>query len=94
MRIEPNGRVKAKLLHELLRTPLPCTGVKIALATAYFHGFGVARAGPWNTRVNKDYSSRRMMQGLLTSGPGPKLTVTRERGRGPEARPARGAPEV
>jgi hypothetical protein len=23
--------------------------VKIALATAHFHGFGVARAGPWNT---------------------------------------------
>jgi hypothetical protein len=30
--------------------------------------------------VNKSYSSRRMMQGLLTSGPGFKLTVTRERG--------------
>jgi hypothetical protein len=42
---------------------------------------------------NKDYSSRRMMQGLLTSGPGPKLTVTRESGRGREARPARGAHE-
>ena len=69
MRMEPLGRVKAKLLHELLRTPIPCT------------------------RVNKDYSSRRMMQGLLTSGPGPKLTLTRERGRGREARPARGAQE-
>ena len=45
------------------------------------------------TRVNNGYSSRRIMQGLLTSGPGPKLTVTRQRGRGREARPARGAHE-
>src|SRR5215208_52366 len=29
------------------------TGVKIALAAALFHGFGVARQGPWNTWVNK-----------------------------------------
>jgi hypothetical protein len=29
------------------------TGVKIALATAHFHGFGVARQGPWVTWVNK-----------------------------------------
>src|SRR5688572_29627112 len=29
------------------------TGVKIALAAAYFHGFGVARRGPWVTSVNK-----------------------------------------
>jgi hypothetical protein len=27
--------------------------VKIALAAAYFHGFGVARLGPWVTSVNK-----------------------------------------
>jgi len=27
--------------------------VKIALAAAHFHGFGVARQGPWNTSVNK-----------------------------------------
>jgi hypothetical protein len=38
---------------ELPRTPLPCTGVKIASASAYFHGFGVARQGPWITRVNR-----------------------------------------
>jgi hypothetical protein len=29
------------------------TGVKIGLATVHFRGFGVARAGPWNTWVNK-----------------------------------------
>jgi hypothetical protein len=33
---------------------LPRTGVKIALGRLYFHGFGVARQGPWITRVNKD----------------------------------------
>jgi hypothetical protein len=27
--------------------------VKIALAAAHFHDFGVARQGPWNTWVNK-----------------------------------------
>jgi hypothetical protein len=27
--------------------------VKIALAAAHFHGFGVARQGPWVTSVNK-----------------------------------------
>jgi hypothetical protein len=26
--------------------------VKIALAAAHFHDFGVARQGPWNTWVN------------------------------------------
>ena len=29
------------------------TGVKMALAAAHFHGFGVARQGPWVTWVNK-----------------------------------------
>ena len=29
------------------------TGVKIALAVALFHDFGVARQGPWNTWVNR-----------------------------------------
>src|ERR671910_3123680 len=38
---------------ELRRIYLPGTGVKIALlAAAHFHGFGVARRGPWNTWVN------------------------------------------
>jgi mannose-6-phosphate isomerase-like protein (cupin superfamily) len=32
---------------------LPGTGVKIALAVVDFHGFGVARQGPWTTWVNK-----------------------------------------
>jgi hypothetical protein len=41
--------------YELLRTPQP--GVKIGLATAHFHGFGVARAGSWNT-VEKSPSAR------------------------------------
>ena len=31
----------------------PLTGVKIALAAAPFHGFGVARQGPWITWVNR-----------------------------------------
>ena len=34
---------------ELPRIYLPRTGVKIALAAAHFHGFGVAWQGPWNT---------------------------------------------
>jgi hypothetical protein len=29
-------------------------GVKIALAAAYFHGFGTTRQGPWVTSVNRD----------------------------------------
>ena len=29
--------------------------VKIALVAAHFHGFGVARQGPWVTWVNKGY---------------------------------------
>src|SRR5215216_6012601 len=37
----------------LPRTPLPRTGVKIVLGAAHFHGFGVARAGPWSTWVNR-----------------------------------------
>src|SRR5215212_3198221 len=39
---------------ELLRIPLPHTGVKIVSAVALFHSFGVARQGPWITWVNKD----------------------------------------
>jgi hypothetical protein len=35
------------------RIPLPRTGVKIALGRLHFHGFGVARQGPWITWVNK-----------------------------------------
>jgi hypothetical protein len=31
--------------------------VKIALAAAHFHGFGVARQGPWDTRVNSGRNS-------------------------------------
>jgi hypothetical protein len=42
----------------LLRIPLPGTGVKIALAAAHFHSFGVARQGPWNTWVNKGKKRR------------------------------------
>jgi hypothetical protein len=38
---------------EVRRIYIPRTGVKIALAAAYFHGFGVARLGPWVTSVNK-----------------------------------------
>jgi hypothetical protein len=29
------------------------TGLRIVWAEAHFHGFGVARQGPWNTWVNK-----------------------------------------
>jgi hypothetical protein len=39
--------------YELLRMRLPGTGVKLAMAAAHFHGFGVARQGPWVTSVNK-----------------------------------------
>jgi len=43
---------------ELRRIPLLGTGVKIAFATAHFHSFGVALAGPWNTWVNRLAESR------------------------------------
>ena len=36
--------------------------MKIALATAYFHGFGVARAGPWNTWVNRRKEKSRIAE--------------------------------
>jgi hypothetical protein len=49
--------VKAKFAErhqrEVRRIHLPRTGVKIVSAAAHFHGFGVARQGPWVTRVNK-----------------------------------------
>jgi hypothetical protein len=32
--------------------------VKIAWRAAHFHGFGVARQGPWNTWVNRGKSTR------------------------------------
>src|SRR5215212_3810383 len=38
---------------QLRRIYLPGTGVKIVSAVALFHSFGVARQGPWITRVNK-----------------------------------------
>jgi hypothetical protein len=40
-------------VYELRRIPLLGTGVKIVWAAAYFHGFGVAWQGPWNTWVNR-----------------------------------------
>jgi hypothetical protein len=41
------------LEYSVARTPLLSTGVKIGLATVDFHGFGVARQGPWITWVNR-----------------------------------------
>jgi hypothetical protein len=38
---------------ELPRIHILGTGVKIDSAAAHFHGFGVARQGPWITSVNK-----------------------------------------
>jgi hypothetical protein len=38
---------------EVRRIYLLGTGVKIDSAAAHFHGFGVARQGPWNTWVNR-----------------------------------------
>jgi hypothetical protein len=55
---------------EVRRIPLLGTGVKIGLATVHFHDFGVARAGPWNTWVNKGKKRR---AGVL--GPGPSYLV-------------------
>ena len=37
---------------EVPRTLVPGTGVKIALGRLHFHGFGVARQGPWITSEN------------------------------------------
>src|SRR5215203_6520744 len=37
---------------EVRRISLLSTGVKIDSAAAHFHGFGVARQGPWSTSVN------------------------------------------
>jgi hypothetical protein len=41
--------------------------VKIALAAAHFHGFGVARQGPWNTWVNETGDTMNKLIGLRTS---------------------------
>src|SRR5215213_4902225 len=43
---------------EVRRILLLGTGVKIALAAAPFHGFGVARQGPWITWVNSPLQGR------------------------------------
>src|SRR5215208_4209601 len=48
---------------EVRRILLLGTGVKIALAAAPFHGFGVARQGPWITWVNKSAGRTRSRQG-------------------------------
>ena len=47
--------------------------VKIALATAHFHDFGVARQGPWNTGVNKAWQMQ------MASPGGSMITIARER---------------
>src|SRR5215208_6177482 len=41
------------LCGQLRRTCLLRAWVKIGLAAAHFHSVGVARAGPWNTWVNR-----------------------------------------
>jgi hypothetical protein len=53
------------LAYEVRRIPLPRTGVKIALGRLHFHGFGVARQGPWFTRVNRGQQE----PGMLCPGP-------------------------
>ena len=53
---------------EVRRIYIPRTGVKIALAAAYFHGFGVARLGPWVTPVNKGKKSREAEVSLVDQG--------------------------
>jgi hypothetical protein len=53
------------------RISLPRTGVKIGSAAAHFHGFGVARQGPWVTSVNNG-----KMKGRGCSTPRP-LTASR-----------------
>ena len=49
-----------KLMSHVVRTGTVGlgTGVKIASTTAHFHGFGVARQGPWITWVNKVRATR------------------------------------
>src|SRR5215217_6930251 len=55
--LQVNFRERCK--GEVRRIPVPGTGVKIVSAVALFHSFGVARQGPWITRVNKDRSKDR-----------------------------------
>jgi hypothetical protein len=55
--------------------------VKIALAEAHFHGFGVALAGPWNT-VEKIISG--LTHELKSASDAPKTPIS-EPNRGPEA---------
>ena len=66
-------------LSELPRIPIPRTGVKIAFAAALFHGFGVARQGPWLTWVNK---GKERTGAYLFVGPGlvPDLVGVRHAG--------------
>jgi hypothetical protein len=42
-------------------------------AAAHFHGFGVARQGPWNTSVNKGMKTLHLSAHL----PGVKVTLHR-----------------
>jgi ABC-type phosphate/phosphonate transport system substrate-binding protein len=50
--------------------------VKIALTVAHFHGFGVARQGPWITRVKKG-KSKGWAMGKPTSNSGKEKELLR-----------------
>src|SRR5215212_6391854 len=61
LRLPPTVTCPLHLLlrrRELRRILIPRTGVKIDSAAAHFHGFGVARQGPWVTWVNKGKKRR------------------------------------
>jgi hypothetical protein len=61
---------------ELRRISLLGTGVKIVSAAAHFHGFGVARQGPWVTRVKKG-KSKGWAMGKPTSNSGKEKELLR-----------------
>src|ERR671910_3589406 len=65
------------------------TDVKIAPAAAHFHGFGVARQGPWVTWVNKAASVSVYTDGHLF---GARPRKMRSVGTTPEPRSYSGGP--
>src|SRR5215213_4955133 len=53
--------------------------VKIALAAAHFHGFGVARQGPWVTWVNKSRNRRGLAASQFATTANKRLYFVPER---------------
>src|SRR5215204_1335938 len=56
--VDPTRRSLQNAGYRLRRIHLLGTGMKVVWAAAHFHGFGVARQGPWITWVNEDATAQ------------------------------------